>query len=349
MRHTLAPLGLCAIAACSMDFLPPSAVVDLRVIGARVEVEGNPARPNPSPGERIEVSVLVTDRGAPDAPELTPPELTWSFVACVPAPTRLGPQICGAPITPCDGCTGDPPADPLAFPVIGFEVPSKEELDAMEATDVLLQGVVCSSGRPSSSEIQRFISGETEDLVACVDDEGAPTEEEGRFVTIQIPIEPDPEDPNLNPEILSVQLNGKAWPPPYDQSVPRAATQTGCRSDLDLLTDEQRADHPRAGSSPSTIELSVTAEDPDSVQSFTIDGEVFTEEIQVSWLADGGAFEVSFSFIDEPANAGEPASSTQWQAPAGVDPEGQLVRFNFVIRDGRGGLDRVERGLCVLR
>jgi hypothetical protein len=69
-----------------------------------------------------------------------------------------------------------------------------------------------------------------------------------------------------------------------------------------------------------------------------------TEEIQVSWLADGGGYETSFSFISEPANS----VLTSWQPPAGVPDDGQLVRFTFVIRDGRGGTDWAERGLCIL-
>ncbi|MDH4281524.1 MAG: hypothetical protein OEV36_02615, partial [Myxococcales bacterium] len=266
--------------------------------------------------------------------------------ACVPTPTRIGPQICGAPIVPCDGCTGPPPTDDLALPVIGFQVPPKEELDAVEARDVLLQGVVCGNGVPSPSAIQRFISGESEDLEPCEGPEiipGIPIQ--GRFVTIQIPIERDPEDPNLNPEISTVTFAGRAWPKPYNEGVPRTAPRTGCEGDLDLLTDAERDAHPRAGSAPSNIELFVPR---NSLQSYTVDGVDLTEEIQVSWLGDGGAFEVSFSFITDPAVS----ILTQWKPPPAPLPSayqnGQLVRFNFVIRDGRGGLDRVERGLCVL-
>ena len=40
---------------------------------------------------------------------------------------------------------------------------------------------------------------------------------------------------------------------------------------------------------------------------------------------------------------------TQWRPlPARLPRTGELVRFTFVIRDGRGGTDWVERGLCVL-
>ena len=339
---------LCLLMACSESFLAPSAVINLRVIGARIDVQGAPGRANPSPGDDVQASILVIDRGAT-------PELTWAFVACVPTATRIGVPICGTRIDGCDGCVGPQPGDPFALPVIGFQVPSQvpseEELDAVEAREVLLQGVVCGEGVPSADAIVRFLSGETDDLEPCEPDPideplpGAPPPEtppepEGRFVTVQIPIERDPEDPNLNPEILGISLNGSAWPPPYAEGVPRDAP-SDCKANLDALTPEEREKHPVAGSPPSTINLSVTS---DSLQSFTIDGVDFTEEIQVSWLADGGGFEVAFSFITDPASS----ILTQWQPFSNADPEGELVRFNFVVRDGRGGLDRVERGLCLL-
>ncbi len=330
--------------ACSESFAPASFVDNLRVVGARIDVQGATGRANPSPGDDVQASILVIDQGAL-------PSLSWAFVACVPTATRIGVPICGTLIDACDGCIGPQPGDPFALPVIRFQVPSQEELDAVEAREVLLQGVVCGEGVPSADAIGRFLSGETDDLAPCESDPNdmlppgvQPPKPEGRFVTVQIPIERDAEDPNLNPEILNVFLNGSGWPPPYEEGVPREAPITGCE---DALSPEELARHPHAGSAPLSINLSVTTESPDSLQSFTIDGEDFTEEIQVSWLADGGGFEVAFSFITDP-EAG--SVLTQWRPPSSL-PTGansQLVRFNFVVRDGRGGLDRVERGLCVL-
>jgi len=336
--------------ACSESFAAPSVVNNLRVVGARIDVQGAPARANPSPGDDLQASILVIDQGPT-------PELTWEFVACVPTATRIGVPICGTLIGGCDGCVGPEPGDSFASPVIRFQVPSQEELDAVEAREVLLQGVVCGEGSPSADAIVRFLSGETDDLVPCENSDGEPIVDDderivvGRFVTVQIPIERDPEDPNLNPEILNVFLKGSTWPPPYEEGVPREAPDTGCEADLDAVSEEEREKHRVAGSAPLSINLSVTPENPDSLQSFTIDGEDFTEEIQVSWLADGGGFEVAFSFITQPTSpVAAPSILTQWQPPSNVQPQnnGRLVRFNFVVRDGRGGLDRVERGLCVL-
>ena len=350
MRRGLISVVLCLVIGCSESFLPAWAVTDLRVVGAVVEVDGKPGRARPDPEDDIQVSLLVIDQGAPpsDVPEipaLTPPLLQWSLVACVPELTLIGPPICRSSIQPCDDCEGPPPEDPFAFPIVRFQVPSQAELDAAQATEVVVQGAVCANGTPSTDAIARFLMGETDDLEPCDPlpevPPGRAEPPEGRFVTIRIPIEVTSDDPNLNPGISAVVLNGRPWPPPYDQGVPRTAPRTGCEPDLDGVTEQDRAAHPVAGGPASTIDLRVT---PDSLQPYTVGDATFTEEIQVSWLTDGGDLERTFSFITDPASS----VLTQWQPVADAPEDGRLVRFTFVIRDGRGGTDWVERGLCVL-
>jgi len=340
------------IVACSDSFLAPWAVTDLRVVAAVVDVDGEPGHANPEPGDGVEVSLRVIDKGSPPSdiegvPALTPEPLEWLFAACLPLPTLIGAPICADPraiIQPCEGCVGTPPADPFAFPVMRFQVPSESEVEAAQATSVLLQGIVCVNGVPSTDAIQRFLAGESDDLEPCVPRAEPGREDEppdGRFVVVQIPIETDASDPNLNPEIDQVRYEGTAWPPPYDQGVPRTAPRTGCRADLESLTPEEQAMHPVAGGPAADIRLQVTRE---SLQTYTVDDKTLTEEIQITWLTDGGGLVQTFSFITTPAID----SLTQWTPPTGVQEDGQLVRFNFVIRDGRGGTDWVERGLCVL-
>jgi len=82
----------------------------------------------------------------------------------------------------------------------------------------------------------------------------------------------------------------------------------------------------------------------DSLQSYAVGDMTMTEEIQVSWLTDSGDLERTFSFITDPARS----VLTLWQPFAEAPEDGLLVRLTFVIRDGRGGTDWVERGLCVL-
>jgi len=328
--------GLLLIGACAESFLPASAVVDLRVIGALVEIEGKPGRANPDPGDMVQVSNLVIDRGfpptePPEPPPLSPPPLQWRLVACIPAASVLAIPIC-QDVIPCDGCEETPPDDPLTLPIVRFQVPTAEELDAAEATRVVLQGVICANGAPAALDaIIRFVTGEIDVLEPCAD-----PDDEGRFISAEILIEEQPDNPNLNPNIEDVTLNADPWPPPFDQGVPRDQADSDC---ADLVDD--RSMLPRADGSISVIQVETNGE---SFQQYVEDDMLVTEEIQVSWLADGGAFESSFSFIADPARS----AIIQW-APPGFPPEsGSVVRFNFVIRDGRGGIDHLERGLCVV-
>lgn len=327
---------------CSSNLPPASAVTDLRAVAAIVDLPSAPGRANPSPEQDTEVSILVIDRGAPPSQDpaivaLTPPLLQWAMVACIPAPTRFGVPVCQTPIQPCQGCEGAPPADPLDLPVVRFQAPSADALQAAEATSVLVQGAICAGGPPAALDaILRFVLGETDVLDPCQD-----PEDEGRFISVEIPIEDNPDDPNLNPAIETVTLNGSAWPPPYQDGVPRDAPRTGCIEDLADLTSEERLAHPKAGSPPSTVNLYVTA---DSLQPYTQDDQTLIEEIQVSWLGDAGAFDASFTFITDPARS----ALISWEPPSNVPADGLLARFTFVIRDGRGGTAEVQRGLCIL-
>lgn len=344
---------LCLSIACSEGFVPAWAVTNLRVVGALVEVDGKPGRARPDPGDEVQVTVLVIDQGAPPSedpeiiPAFTPELLRWALFPCIPLATLIGPPICRTPIEPCDGCEGAPADDRLAFPVLRFPVPDQAALDAAEADSVLVQGAVCIHGVPSLDVIRRFLMGESDELEPCVQDPNAmprpgDPEPEGRFVAVQVPIETSPEDPNLNPEISTVNWAGGVWPPPYNETVPRDAPRKGCLTDLEGLAEEDLAAHPIAGDSSSSINLIVT---PQSLQPFMVEDLSLIEEMQVSWLTDGGELERTFSFITDPARS----ILTQWRPPPSVSEAGELVRFNFVIRDGRGGTSWVERGLCVRR
>lgn len=346
--RALGVLALVLLAlACSDSLAPASGVTGFRVVAARVSVASDAERANPLPDEAVEVSLLTIDRGStpPDdssLPTLTPGFLQWSLIPCVPLPVSFGAPICLTPIEPCEGCLATPPTDALATPVVRFTLPPEATFEEVDATSVLLQGAVCSNGTPSPEAILRFLAGESDDLSPCV---GPPTIPgvpiEGRFVAAAIPLERDPDDPNLNPELLNVLLDGMSWPPPYDRGVPRNAPRTGCADDLSALSEDVRDAHPRAGDEPSVIDLSVTEA---SLQTFTVEDQELVEEMQVSWLADDGTFERSFSFITDPATS----VLTQWRPQAEAPEDGELVRFHFVIRDGRGGTDAFERGLCIL-
>lgn len=317
MKRLQALMLLSAIVGCGDELPPASLVTDLRPVAAVVEVEGKDNIANPEPLDTVRVSLRVIDDGP------TPP-LQWSFVSCIPESNPIGPPLCRDVIAPCDGCEATPPADPNAQPIMRFEVPSEDALG--DATTVSLQGVICAEGPPAGIDaLVRFFLGETDEIRPCENEE-----DDGRFVVATIPVALSDNDfaDNTNPEIVDVKLNGRAWPPPFDEGVPPEAANEGCGEGTSI------------DSLPFGIEVVVS---DDSLQSYESDGMELIEEIQTSWLGNDGEFERSFSFIEDPSRS----AFIDWALPLTADPSGTLVRFNFVIRDGRGGTDWAERGLCV--
>jgi hypothetical protein len=69
------------------------------------------------------------------------------------------------------------------------------------------------------------------------------------------------------------------------------------------------------------------------------------ESLQVTGLATAGEMQRTFTFIDE----ADDVADVEWLPPLeGTPADGTRVRFEFSMRDGRGGLDRVRRQVCVL-
>jgi hypothetical protein len=71
-----------------------------------------------------------------------------------------------------------------------------------------------------------------------------------------------------------------------------------------------------------------------------------SETITLSHYTTAGDLERAFSAVDITLPA--PQVTVTWTAPANVPADGQLVRFHFVLRDGRGGTDWTTRALCVV-
>ncbi len=108
-------------------------VEELRVLGARVEVEGSPERATPAPGEPFRVSVLVRDPSGI-------PETVWALRACrSPDATRGVPRCTGDPFafTESDGPSRDAPVLEGALPE-----------DVQPGDRIAVHGVVCDGGSP---------------------------------------------------------------------------------------------------------------------------------------------------------------------------------------------------------
>jgi hypothetical protein len=150
-----------------------------RVLGARVEVEGDATRAAPAPGERASATLLVA------APELEP-ALGFALQACPAAPRRGARAACaGPPFARIAENRGDAP-----LPRLDFEVPA--ELDP--SGRVLLLGVVCPDGAPDA------------DAAACDNGAGIPVQLELELARAN--------DANTNPELHddSIRFDDAVWP-----------------------------------------------------------------------------------------------------------------------------------------
>ena len=248
---------------------------ETRVLGARVEVQGDAERAAPAPGETANVKLLVA------APELTP-SLGFALAAC-PAAGRQGVR---------GSCAGPPFAETFAanaggaVPSLDFEVPA--ELDA--SGRVLLLGVVCPNGSPRA------------DGSSCDGDEpGTP---------LQLELELSREgDVNTNPELQaeSIAFDGGAWPelPSVEgdcagQGFVEVATES--KHDLGVALDESDRDPlPRASAldpARESLQLSHFVSAGDVTRAFeTIAWDSEDLQRRVAWTAPKTPGLVRFWFV----------------------------------------------------
>jgi len=119
--------------ACD-SFDPGYLIEDTRVLGARVEVEGEPARASPEPGESVQITWIT-------ASPTGQPTFSWAFVACIQSQAGLAK------------CAEDPVAltqGKGAVPGLRLTVPSKRALADADTIQVL--GVICEGGSPAFAE-----------------------------------------------------------------------------------------------------------------------------------------------------------------------------------------------------
>jgi hypothetical protein len=120
-------------AACDDPLTRVDLIANLRVLGARVEVEGDPGRASPFPGENASVRWLVAARDVD-------PELGWAFAICSAGPPGSSlPTCAGEPFATASAdvpVTGEPRLD--------FTVPDDIGGDALAVF-----GAVCPRSAPT--------------------------------------------------------------------------------------------------------------------------------------------------------------------------------------------------------
>jgi hypothetical protein len=302
-------LAALLLLGCGPELDPPSLLERTRVVGAKVEVEGAPERATPRPGETATVTWLVTGPAA-QAP------LSWAFVVC--------PGAGGQPV-----CAGEPLAllrGHETAPVLKLPVPAAEHLAGVK--QFVVTGRICVGSDP-------VIDDSTPGAPRCAGDG------EGTTAAVSIPLD-STELSNLNPNLGAATLAfaGQPWTA-SDEGAPCAA-----------LPQVQ------AGSKDHVITLETAAADREAYLAMLGDPPRPTpqrEWLQISQFTTQGKLDRSFSSIEATDTRERPAVDMKWQAPGpdkvagagGAGENGLVVRFVFVARDLRGGIDWTTRAVCV--
>jgi hypothetical protein len=215
-------------AGCDDPLTRVDLVANVRVLGGRVEVEGEPERASPAPGETASVRWLVA------APELFP-ALGWAFSVCPAAPPGGSLPSCAAEPFAMSMSEKPVPGEPR----IDFTVP-----DDLDARALAVFGVVCPGSGPTFSPGGFDCAGPG-----------------GRLVSLDFELQ-TAEASNLNPvlEPDALTLDGDSLPEGMDcatlPSVARGSSHT-----LELWLDESDRDSVESETSadPSKEELQVSS------------------------------------------------------------------------------------------
>ena len=308
LRLAGAALAVLLLAGCGDAIKDQQLIEENRVLGARVEVQGDPERASPAPGESATVRWLVTDPGEPRP-------LSYAFVVCEAADVARGLPICAAP--PFASYASGVPR--LEEPSFSFTVPEASALTG--AARLVIEGIVCANGTARL--------GESWEDSTCA---GARTQQ--TLVSMYVLVHRDGRS-NQNPSLggLPSWLDDEAWPEPEPDWL-----------DLDACADGP-AELPRVRAGSGNHELRLEP-DPGNREPLADDPlHRPIESLQVSHLSTAGLVERPFSVIE--GVGVESVVRVSWKAPDRAARGGELVRFYFVARDLRGGVDWTVRALCV--
>lgn len=297
--------------ACGEGLEPTGRITKARIIGVRSVVQEDPVPLRARTSARPGETVDVTLL-------VTQPgegtQNTWAFIVCEPALTTFGVARCqdGEPLALLSSMV---PSD--APPSFSFRVPEGTE------ADLLYVGAVCLGGELSAA---MDMSDPSAFANPCADD-GV-----GRLVTGTLQVQADGEPDNHAPRIERVTLRGEAW----TDEVP---VTEGCRG-TDLPTVSR--------SNGDIVEIEVFASD-DSRERGEENAEA--EELPVAFFSTERGLSRLYHVIEDrnPHAKANFDTSVITEADAQTIPtEGRVVRFEFVMRDDKGGVDRATRMLCLL-
>lgn len=358
----LALFTLLVLGGCDQDLPKLSLIDEMDIFGARIEVNGEPERSTPKPGEtaNVELALVYPEFDATDEDlsiavlECTFPDRFLSipycqeFVDFLETGAETGSEGAGDEPTPKlpelnESLSCDKDQTIIAGPFTLRCLSGKRAFDFAVAEDSqsdrrLFMGIVCRNGTA------QFVSGDdAAGLGFNCDGDDADLEEEAFYLSARVQQDGQPPTPaNQNPSLHDavLKLDSKLWPAPDPEM---AATTTGC-------TESQPA-WPRIKSAKSAeIELSLPDTNRENIDKR---GEATLEDLRISHGATTGEFERSASYITARREADEHGmlrTTVEWIAPDASDTSDakqQPVHFHFAVRDGRGGFATIERFACV--
>jgi hypothetical protein len=268
------------------------------------------------------IGARIESAGDPQRPWPRPGELaTVKWIVATPdgqPPMRWAfaacvPDAAGA----CASLLGMAAGD--VAPELTFAVPSAEALGA--TTKLMVAGVFCAGGSPALANGEPTCQGDG--AVATV-------------VTLPVPLQRGPEE-NRSPDLGAAAFTfaGAPWPAGTDcAALPHVTTGEAAR--------------------PITVALAGQRETFLSAANAGGVPRPRREQIQLSHFATAGKLPRQLSFVDGSDEQDPAVLSVDWTPPptaevpaAGLPEGGLIVRFFFVARDLRGGLDWQTRALCL--
>ncbi|MFI5305753.1 MAG: hypothetical protein ACHQ53_00295 [Polyangiales bacterium] len=370
-RCRLGGLPALAVVLCALvvlgcqDTLPKATeIIRMRVLGSQVEVDGDPTRATPKPGEDSTVSFLTV------FPKLsqTSSDVQTMLIGCT-APSRFsgGLPVCqefldaaangGAanigkalPAFKRRFHCSDLPASYAQFGTVSVQCLYEDPLAQLTvpldyaAKQVLLLGVVCERG-------DAYVDPTDPQIFGCEHDSG-----ETIRVNTLVTVQQKPDQANHNPSLdaLTIRLDDGLWAAPPTM----LPNETQCRSSADPQSgptsnaaDKGKPGQPLPLRDPGEHVIDLIYDAASRETDPTLHE---PEDVEITVYDTVGKMERRFTVLaGTDKGTGKPAQivgSVKWEGPGlhgGIPASGKLVRFFITLRDHRGGFSATSRALCL--
>jgi hypothetical protein len=371
LANAAAILTLFFSVGCADEMPSVWLVADTRILGARIEVDGDATRAWPKPGESAKASLIaVHPRLNFDDSQMESMALTCTKAAFGDAEPlcleliegfgqegdagygslrdmkQLYEQWINNDRFDCDAYQElQKQASELGVslpfqltckrgdePQIELTVENEPKTDAK-----LLIGVTCDSGKayvdvePDGSALSSFFN--------CDLNKKGRTD---RWV-LTVPVQTD-EETNQNPAFGEVYLNKKVWPSDQELQIEERFAEKSTAKDVPCKNEVTEGLLPAVKSGEVTAKIGFEF-NSSNFDTYQKKGESEREELWVAHFTTAGKLARAKSVLKKSGERVE----VKWRSPKEAPSGGTLVRFFFTVRDQRGGFASTTRTLCVTK